>query len=110
MLASCMNEKINSTIREGKSLQVRNFYVSKNKVSLNNSSKVMACPELIVPEDVLSLGITLITPPSPSKSLKDSMEMKPKDLVTVQGQIIRVSKFIMVNSLCLLPFVTHRNQ
>lgn len=49
----------------------------------------MAGPAVQVPESLKEKAVTIIMPPSPTKTLKDAMSSPVREILTVQGQIIR---------------------
>lgn len=78
-------------IREGKTLQMRNFLVKGNRVVLSVHSKIMCAPPLNLTKEQTDRAVLLITPTSPSKTIREALDMPIRGIISVQGHIIRVS-------------------
>lgn len=89
MLVTLSDEAKMPTIKEGRTLQIRNFIVKGSRLVLSKQSKIMAGPSVQVPESLKEKAVTIIMPPSPTKTLKDAMSSPVREILTVQGQIIR---------------------
>lgn len=91
MLATQSDEKKMMKIREGKTLQMRNFLVKGNRVVLSVHSKIMCAPPLNLTKEQTDRAVLLITPTSPSKTIREALDMPIRGIISVQGHIIRVS-------------------
>ncbi|XP_061193923.1 uncharacterized protein LOC133202166 [Saccostrea echinata] len=98
MLATLSDETQFNKIKEGRTLQLRNFLVKGKRVVLSGHSKVMSASALELPDGQIQKATLLIMPPSPSKTLREAMDSPLRDIVTIQGQIIRdeAVKFVQV--------------
>lgn len=91
MMATLSDESQFNKIKEGRTLQLRNFLVKAKRVVLSGHSKIMSASALDVPDDRIEQATLLIMPTSPSKTLREAIASSLRDIVTVQGQIIRVN-------------------
>ncbi|XP_061170615.1 uncharacterized protein LOC133179999 [Saccostrea echinata] len=89
MVATLSDESKFNQIREGRSLTIRNFLVKGSRLVLSKQSKIMAGQAVPVPPTLAAKGITVIMPPSPTKSLKEVLQAPIKSLLTVQGEVIK---------------------
>lgn len=91
MTATLSDETKFSQIREGRSLTLRNFLVKGTRLVLSKQTKIMAGQMVTVPKELSLKGISLITPQSPKKSLKEILDAPVKSISTVQGEVVKVS-------------------
>lgn len=91
MLATLSDENQMMKIREGKTMQLRNFLVKGNRVVLFTHSKIMCAPHLNLTKEQTDKAVLLITPTSPSKTIREALDMPITGIISVQGQVIRVS-------------------
>eukprot|EP00105_Crassostrea_gigas_P038820 XP_019922968.1 PREDICTED: uncharacterized protein LOC105328767 [Crassostrea gigas] len=89
MLATLSDENQMMKIREGKTMQLRNFLVKGNRVVLSTHSKIMCAPHLNLTKEQTDKAVLLITPTSPSKTIREALDMPIRGIISVQGQVIR---------------------
>ncbi|XP_065927023.1 uncharacterized protein [Magallana gigas] len=89
MLATLSDENQMMKIREGKTMQLRNFLVKGNRVVLSTHSKIMCAPHLNLTKEQTDKAVLLITPTSPSKTIREALDMPIRGILSVQGQVIR---------------------
>ncbi|XP_062580672.1 uncharacterized protein LOC134242588 isoform X2 [Saccostrea cucullata] len=89
MLATLSDESQMVKIQQGRTLQLRNFLVKGNRVVLSAHSKIMYAPPLNLPKEQTDKAVLLIQPTSPSKTIKEALETSLREIVSVQGQVIR---------------------
>lgn len=114
MMATLSDESQFNKIKEGRTLQLRNFLVKAKRVVLSGHSKIMSASALDVPDDRIEQATLLIMPTSPSKTLREAIASSLRDIVTVQGQIIRVNiticttEIIKIGCIYLFHSIIHK--
>lgn len=114
MMATLSDESQFNKIKEGRTLQLRNFLVKAKRVVLSGHSKIMSASALDVPDDRIEQATLLIMPTSPSKTLWEAIASSLRDIVTVQGQIIRVNitmcttEIIKIGCIYLFHSIIHK--
>lgn len=113
-MATLSDESQFNKIKEGRTLQLRNFLVKAKRVVLSGHSKIMSASALDVPDDRIEQATLLIMPTSPSKTLREAIASSLRDIVTVQGQIIRVNiticttEIIKIGCIYLFHSIIHK--
>ena len=93
-----------TSVKEGRTLHIRNFLMKGGRLILTEQSKIMQGSSLDVPADIIEKGRIIISPSSPVKTIKEIKEMPLRQIVTIQGEIVKVcTRFsLYISCMCLI--------
>ncbi|XP_061162525.1 uncharacterized protein LOC133204098 [Saccostrea echinata] len=77
------------TVKEGKTLQIRNFLMKGGRLVLTEHTKIMQGPLFDVDAVHIEKATNIITPASPRKTVKETKDLPLRQMVTIQGEIVK---------------------
>ena len=102
LAATLSDETKFNKIREGRTIQVRNFMTKNGRICLTQHSKIMMQAPIEIGEDIMKKAEQLLSVESPRKSIQETLQSPKKQVVTVYGKVLKVQFPLFFYSISVL--------
>ena len=93
LLANCSDAFKMAAIKEGRTLHIRNYSIKNRRLTIGTKARVLQGLAMVVSEELQKRARELICPPSPQKRISEVGNAMKGEILTVVGQVVKVSTF-----------------